>query len=526
MAERVRFTVDGRPAEAEAGVSLLAALWNDGVCAVRRSVSGEARGPLCGMGSCFECRVTLDGQPHVRSCLTPVRDGMSVMLRAASPPAPALADASVAPGTGEERLQAEVVVVGGGPAGLAGAVHAAEAGARTLLVDTHPRPGGQIWRHRKDPPAAASDWIARFARARVTPLVGTTVVDAADRQLLLDHEGRPRRVRFDRLVLATGARERFLPFPGWTLPGVVGVGGAQAMLKAGARFSGKRVVVAGSGPLLLAVAAALAKEGARIVGVAEQAPLGRLAAFGGGLWRSPRKIAEGLGYGARLVGVPYRAGAWVREVEEEAGVLRATLTDGRRSWSWDCDVLACGYGLVPNLELPRLLGCETAAERVVLGAAQQTSVPGIFAAGELGGVAGVDHALVTGAIAGLAAAGREVPAGLVRERDRELAFGARLSRAFELRDELRRLARPDTPVCRCEDVVHGHFQALSSSREAKLATRAGMGPCQGRVCGPALGFVHGWPEGTTRPPLAPTPLGVLVGGPGDARDPGGVSGEL
>jgi NADPH-dependent 2,4-dienoyl-CoA reductase/sulfur reductase-like enzyme len=343
-------------------------------------------------------------------------------------------------------------------------------------------------------------------------------VDAADKKLLLDHEGRSRRARFDRLVLATGARERFLPFPGWTLPGVVGVGGAQAMLKAGARFSGKRIVVAGSGPLLLAVAAALAKEGARIVGVAEQAPLGRLAAFGAGLWRSPRKIAEGLGYGASLVGVPYRAGSWVGDVKEHDGALRATLTDGRRTWSWDCEVLVCGYGLVPNLELPRLLGCETAADRVVLGAVQQTSVPGIFAAGELGGIAGVDHALVTGAIAGLAAARQPIPAALASRRDAELAFGARLARAFEPREELRRLARPDTPVCRCEDVAHGQLQALSSSREAKLATRAGMGPCQGRVCGPALALVRGWPSDTIRPPLFPTTLVVLAQGNGEARD--------
>ena len=84
--------------------------------------------------------------------------------------------------------------------------------------------------------------------------------------------------------------------------------------------------------------------------------------------------------------------------------------------------------------------------------------------------------------------------------------------------KLRRLARPDTPVCRCEDVVHGHFQALSSSREAKLATRAGMGPCQGRVCGPALGFVHGWPEGSIRPPLFPTPLAAFAQANGEACD--------
>jgi NADPH-dependent 2,4-dienoyl-CoA reductase/sulfur reductase-like enzyme len=317
-------------------------------------------------------------------------------------------------------------------------------------------------------------------------------------------------VRFGRLVLATGARELFLPFPGWTLPGVVGVGGAQALLKAGARFRERRVVVAGSGPLLLAVAASLAQAGARIVGVSEQAPLERLAAFGLGLWRAPRKISEALGYAARLVGAPYRAGAWVRTAEENDGALRVTLSDGRREWTWDCDVLACGYGLVPNLELPRLLGCDTAADRVVLGAAQETSRPGVFAAGELGGIAGVDHALASGAVAGLAAAGRSAPVSLARRRDAELAFGVRLARAFALRRELRELARPDTPVCRCEDVARGHLTGLGSTREAKLATRAGMGPCQGRVCGPALGLLCGFAPDSVRPPLFPAPLALLT----------------
>lgn len=520
MAERVRFTLDGRAVEAEAGSSLLAALWNARAHDLRASVSGERRGALCAIGTCFECRVTLDGRPHVRACLTPLRAGMDVRLDApdrldlAAPPA----EASVIDGDGEDH-EAAVVVVGGGPAGLAAAVCAAEAGVRTLLVDTHPRPGGQIWRHRRDPPAAARGWLARLARARVTLLAGATVIDATHQQLLVEHQGRPCRVRFDRIVLATGARELFLPFPGWTLPGVVGVGAAQALLKAGASFAGRRVVVAGSGPLLLAVAATLAKAGARIVDVAEQAPFGRLAEFACGLWRAPSKIAEGLGYATRLVGAPVHAGTWVREVQASGPALRAVLSDGRREWARECDVLACGYGLAPNLELPRLLGCAISAERVVLDSTQRTSVAGVFAAGELGGIAGVDHALASGAIAGLAAAGQEVPGPLARRRDAELAFGARLARAFALRHELRSVARPDTLVCRCEDVAHGRLHPRSSPREAKLATRIGMGPCQGRVCGPALAFLHGWPADTTRPPLSATPIAVLAGEPAPAAEP-------
>ena len=419
----------------------------------------------------------------------------------------------------EERLDAEVVVVGGGPAGLAAAVHAAEAGARTLLVDTYPRPGGQIWRHRGDPPAAARDWIARFARAGVTPLVGATVVDAAAQELLLDHAGRPRRVRFDRLVLATGARELFLPFPGWTLPGVVGVGGAQAMLKAGARFSGKRVVVAGSGPLLPAVAAALAKDGARDRGLCRAGA----ARDGSRLRRRALALAAEDRRGPRLRRAPRGRAATARgpgcaRSRSSGGALRATLTDGRRTWTWDCDVLACGYGLVPNLELPRLLGCETdgGSRGARRRAADERSrdLRGRRARGRRGRRPRAGHRRDRRPRGGRA----PIPAGLVRRRDRELAFGARLARAFALRDELRGLARPDTPVCRCEDVAHGRFEGLASAREAKLATRAGMGPCQGRVCGPALGFLRGWPEGSIRPPLFPTPLAALAQGNDEARD--------
>jgi NADPH-dependent 2,4-dienoyl-CoA reductase/sulfur reductase-like enzyme len=165
---------------------------------------------------------------------------------------------------------------------------------------------------------------------------------------------------------------------------------------------------------------------------------------------------------------------------------------------------------VPNLELPRLLGCETTAEGVVVDASQRTSRDGVLATGELCGIAGVGHALATGAIAGLAAAGRGTPPALAAQRVREAGFARRLTRAFALRDELLSLARPDTIVCRCEDVPLGRLAAAGSAREAKLHTRAGMGACQGRVCGAALGFLRGFTPDSVRPPLVPVPLAVLA----------------
>jgi NADPH-dependent 2,4-dienoyl-CoA reductase/sulfur reductase-like enzyme len=420
-----------------------------------------------------------------------------------------------------DRLTAEVVIVGAGPAGIAAAVHAAESRRRVVVLDPSPRPGGQVWRHHGEPPHAARPWLARLAGSGASVLCEASVVDApAQDALLVERLGRAVVVRFEKLVLATGARELFLPFPGWTLPGVIGTGAAQALRESGARFDGRRVVVAGSGPLLFAAAAALVRAGARIVGIAEQAPAARIAAFGAGLILQPRKLAEALGYAARLRGVSLRTGAWVLEALGCERLERVIASDGRREWAWDCDLLACGFGLVPNLELARLVGCETTVDGVVIDDSQRTSVRSVFAAGELCGVAGVGQALVTGAIAGLAAAGVSVPRALLRRRRRERAFAARLSRAFALRDELRTLARPDTIVCRCEDVTLARIEdaarpdpgRIGMTRCVKLHTRAGMGACQGRVCGAALSFLFGWRADTIRPPLLPAPLSVLAEG--------------
>jgi hypothetical protein len=140
---------------------------------------------------------------------------------------------------------------------------------------------------------------------------------------------------------------------------------------------------------------------------------------------------------------------------------------------------------------------------------QRTSVPEVFAAGELGGIGGDGHALVTGAIAGLVAAGHPVPDDLEKARARERAFAAAYGEAFAPRDELKALATPETVVCRCEDVTLDRLERCRTAREAKLLTRAGMGPCQARVCGPALGLLKGWEPDSVRPPLDPVPLSVL-----------------
>jgi D-hydroxyproline dehydrogenase subunit alpha len=410
--------------------------------------------------------------------------------------------------------EADVVVIGAGPAGIAAAAQAADAGARTVVIDEAPLPGGQIWRHT-DParaPAAARPWLERLRGSGATLMNGASVVHIEEGRRLLveDRSGGALQIDARAIIIATGARELWLPFPGWTLPGVVGVGGAQALLKSGMAVHGKRVLIAGTGPLLFPVAAAYADAGADVVEVLEQAPRGAVLAFGASLARTPRRLLDAARYRRSFARAPLRLGEWVVRAHGDTHVTHATVSDGMHQRTVPCDVLAVSHGLVPSTELARLVGCEIAAGAVRVDAQQRTSVRSVFAAGEPTGVGGVDRALIEGRIAGLAAAGREPPATWLAERRRHERFRAALERAFALRAELRRLAEPDTVVCRCEDVPFERVAACSSMREAKLVTRAGMGACQGRVCGAAMHHLFGWDADAVRIPVLPAAVATLM----------------
>lgn len=388
----------------------------------------------------------------------------------------------------------DVLVIGAGPAGLAAAAAAESRGAQVVLADMQPRAGGQVWRHdlRRPAPAAARAAIdAVSARPNLRSLQQAQVVALQPGQALIEQAGAAMAIDYRALVLATGARELLLPFPGWTLPGVTGAGALQALVKQGWPIAGKRVLVAGSGPLLLAAAATLRAHGARLLAICEQAPAAQLNAFAARLWRWPAKLGQAAGLRLRLAGVPYRAGTWVRAAFGEDGLSEVEIESARGVERIACDHLAVGYGLVANTELARQLGCELDAEgahaRLRIDARLMTSVAGVYAAGEACGIGGVDSARIEGAMAGLFAVGADAEAQALRARQcRARAFAALLPRHFAVRAQVHAAATAQCVVCRCEDVRLDELRGHADARAARLATRCGMGSCQGRICGAAL----------------------------------------
>jgi NADPH-dependent 2,4-dienoyl-CoA reductase/sulfur reductase-like enzyme len=413
----------------------------------------------------------------------------------------------------------ELLIVGAGPAGMAAALAAAPSGARITLLDDNPVLGGQIWRdgpgaHLTPQALRMREALARCANVRL--LCGTRVVSLAGAGALLLEDAKQGWVQpYGKLLLCTGARELLLPFPGWTLPGVTGAGGLQALVKAGLPVAGERIVIAGSGPLLLVAADTARRAGAKVVRIAEQAGLPAVAGFAAQLLRWPGKAKQALG----LASACYRTGTRVVSAQGVGRVQSVRLLHAGRETEIACERVACGFGLVPNTELGQLLGCALTPDHggsraLAVDGLQATSVAGVYAAGECTGVGGSERALAQGRIAGHAAVENT---GAARhhgpQRAHWQAFADQLQRHFTLAPSLKTLARPDTLVCRCEDVPQAALAACGSWTEAKLHTRCGMGACQGRVCGAAAHFLFGWTPPAPRPPLSPARIATLASTP-------------
>jgi NADPH-dependent 2,4-dienoyl-CoA reductase/sulfur reductase-like enzyme len=419
---------------------------------------------------------------------------------------------------------ADVAIVGAGPAGLAAAVEAARAGLNVVLVDENPSFGGQIWRRlpaefaeslrSESTEAPAQRLFAAVSDLKVRCFFSTTVWGAFGKaQLEAAGPDGPFRICAPNIILAVGAHDRPVALPGWTLPGVMTVGGAQVLLKGQKTLPQGRVLLAGTGPLLLVVAAQYARAGADIVAVAESASSGSLLRHIPALLGSPGLMLRGASYRLSLALrlVPWHARTIVLRIEGrtkvEAAVLATLDPQGQirpgSEWRVACDMVLLGYGLVPALELPRLLACAMTFDAVRKSFTPdrsdefETSQAGVFAIGDGAGVAGAVVAAEEGRVAGVAVARRQGRLSADEARSRQEASRRRLKRLHSFRiamdevyrppDVLAALAEPDTVLCRCEDVTSAQVDSAVAdgaceAAQVKLWTRAGMGPCQGRMC--------------------------------------------
>jgi NADPH-dependent 2,4-dienoyl-CoA reductase/sulfur reductase-like enzyme len=448
-------------------------------------------------------------------------------------------------------MTTELAVIGAGPAGMAAAVLAAELGVATVLIDENPSPGGQIYRGI-DRPRRSSPLGADFLSGR--PLAAALQASSVDYRpgatlwhldpdgtLYFESGGRSETLATRRIVLATGALERPVPIPGWTLPGVMTAGAAQILLKSADLVPEGRAVLAGQGPLLYLLATQLAAAGAPPIAILETtSPENRLAAAGrlGDLWAGRRMLLKGL----RLISAVKRAGIPVRRrVRGLRAVGRRSLD--RVSWAGGelgADHLFLHEGVIPNVQVSLALQLRHEWDeaqlcwRPAVDPWGRTSLPNIAVAGDGAGIAGATAAAFSGQIAALDAA---VQLGRIdeRERDRRAApIRAALDRERALRPFLDRLYRPapsvlapaedDVIACRCEEVSAGRIRQAArlgaqGPNQLKAFTRCGMGPCQGRICGPVVaGLIadalgkHIGEIGTYRPraPFKPITVGALA----------------
>lgn len=529
----VGFAFDGAPVEARSGDSIAAALVaSDRVASRTTPVGARPRGPWCLMGACQDCLVTVDGVANLRGCTIAVAEGMRVETqrgaRELPPGGHAIVDPLAVAASAADAVPGpaiDLAVIGAGPAGLAAAATAAECGLSVALYDEQRAAGGQIYRSIGASPLARPDalgadyWagaplVRAFERSGAAHVAGATVWSIASGDdgafALAVSAGPPRApvsriVRARAVVLATGAIERPMPIPGWTLPGAMSVGAAQILLKTSGIVPSGGTVIAGSGPLLWLYARQCLAAGGRIDAILDTTPKGRLATalrHAGGFLAS-RYLARGL---ELLRGVR----AEVRVVEHVEGVvaLGEDCVSGVR-WSargaFDtlaCDTLLLHQGVVPAFDLAAAAGADLAWNEAqacftpVVDDWGGSTVPGLWIAGDGAGIAGADAAAPRGAIAAIAAANALGRFGFDERERKSRPHRAALARAMRGRAFLDALYRPadafrvasgDTIACRCEEVTAARIDGAaragaSGANQAKALTRCGMGPCQGRYC--------------------------------------------
>lgn len=447
----------------------------------------------------------------------------------------------------------DIAVLGAGPAGMSAATRAAQLGARVVLLDEQPAPGGQIYRNVETataqqqrvlgPDYAAGRTLTQaFRQSGASYRPGCTIWDVTcDGSVTFSHSGKPERITARHLILATGATERPMPLPGWTLPGVMTAGAAQILLKSGGLVARDAVLI-GSGPLLYLLAAqmiAAGKPPAALIETQSRADLWAARGHLPGALRGWPYLAKGAGMLARimLAGVKRYSGAQDIELIGQDSVSSVRFRSGAKTHELATQTVLLHHGVVPNTQISRALRLDHRYDQAqrcfvpVLDALCRSSHPGISIAGDGAGIGGAKVAALSGDIAALGAAqtidlipdATQQAAPLQRKRAKELAIRPFLDRAYPAAAQSLR-PKDATIICRCEEVTAGQirqFAALGCKgpNQAKAFGRAGMGPCQGRFCGLTVTEILAQETGQSqtetgalriRAPLKPVTLGELA----------------
>ncbi|HKT79780.1 MAG TPA: FAD-dependent oxidoreductase [Vicinamibacterales bacterium] len=456
----------------------------------------------------------------------------------------------------------DVLVVGGGPAGMAAATTVRQHGGNVALIDENSDGGGQVYRPqpRGFAPGSSKPTAEQRAGNRLRNALAASGADTFFEHKVwgvapgfrVDAVGPdgPIALTASRLIAATGTSERVVPFPGWTTPGVIGLAAATILLKAQRMLPGRQTLVAGCGPLLIAVAAGIVKGGGRVAAVVDVASrgdwLGRLPA----LASRPDLLARGLRWMATLqaAGVPILRRHAIREVRETSAGLDVVVgpvePDGAprsgATRNFTVDSVAVGNGLTPASDVSRVLRAKHRYDFVKGGWIAETddcgrtSVAGLYVVGDGAGIAGAAAAEHHGAAAGIAAVqdfGR-IDVTVYRRQvrrvgaklDRAGRFGRAMAGMMAIRPAQVAAITRDTLVCRCEDVTRAEIEqavddGATEVNQVKAWTRCGMGPCQGRTCGDVVAEIVARRVGgreaagyfTGRLPLRPVSLQTVIG---------------
>jgi len=569
VGKRTRIYVDGKSIPAYSGESIGSAMLADGHFVMRHTRSGATRGMFCGMGVCFGCSVRVNGVENICACRRQVRTA-DIIETGRDPGRISddilkVTEVGSLPVRDSSLQEPDIAVVGGGPAGICAALTASRAGADVVLLDEGQQLGGQFYKQPcksfQFSPGQLPDkrylngrrLISEVLRGRVRVLENAVVWGAFQPKEIVASVGDASlSLNPKKLIIATGAFERVVPMPGWTLPGVMTTGALQILLRSYRVVPGKRVIIAGNGPLNFQVAAELLRAQVQVIALIEASRPNRVRALPAlftTICKGPDLVRDGLGYLFKLASakVPILYGHAIVAIEGDNRVqnVRVARLDDRgfpmdnTIKSIGADVVGISNGFWSANEISRALGIHHLADEKtpsilpIRNEDLETNIPGVYVVGDAAAPWGARASLAEGFIAGANAAqklGLKLPKTILVELSynrRRLAifrqFQQALRTIYQTPELLLQFCDADTIICRCEEVTYGKIRNLAEQGftigNIKRQTRAGMGRCQGRYCsyliqrilsdiqGTEIDEMSGW---ALRLPVKPVPISNIL----------------